>query len=45
MVFLSDLNKIGSAQEEFKTVRIQHNLSPGERELTKSLLSEAYNQN
>ena len=43
--FLSNLYKLGSAQEEFKTVRIQHDLSPDERELTKSLLAESYNKN
>ena len=43
--FLSNLYKLRDAREELKEVRIQQDLSPNERELTKSLLAEAYNKN
>ena len=36
---------MGDASEELKAVRIQHDLSPDEREITKNLLAEAYNKN
>ena len=43
--FMSNLYKLKDATEELKTIRIQHDLSPDERELTKTLLAEAYNKN
>ena len=43
--FLANLYKLGDASEELKAVRIQHDLSPDEREITKNLLAEAYNKN
>ena len=43
--FLSNLYKLSDARDELKSIRIQHDLSPDERELTKNLLAEAYNKN
>ena len=43
--FLSNLYKLRDASAELKAVRIQHDLSPDERELTKTLVAEANDKN
>ena len=43
--FLSNLYHLKEAPEPFKNVQIQHDLTPEDRDTTKSLLKEAYGKN
>ena len=43
--FLANLSKLKGASDELKAMRVQHDLSPDERETTKNLLAEAYKTN
>ena len=43
--FYSSLSKLKEAPADLENIRIQHDLSPEEREKTKQLLAEAYAKN